>query len=221
MKHTIPFACVLFAGVLLAGLGSPTRDLAFAADGETTEPAPKKSAKPADYKPAPGFPHGLPKGADCNRCHGKEDFNAIHAEQVHQDGSFPLEGEHGQLACIQCHDPKIGFMNLTTECASCHKVRDAHRRLVGDDCGACHDPRGWVPNRFRHTQTGFSLTGAHRGASCEQCHAIGFPVVPTDCIYCHEAEFRREADEHEIGDALNCDLCHDTHGWEHVRHPHK
>jgi hypothetical protein len=171
---------------------------------------------------ASGMPHGLaPEQSDCNRCHGTEDFNAIHSTQVHQDGAFPLLGEHGQLECRACHDTVAGFDSLAAECSLCHKVRDGHRRLVGDDCGSCHTPRGWLPNRFRHITTGWALTGAHRGASCEECHAIGFAVVPTDCAYCHEGDFRRaDTDEHERMDIMNCDICHNTHGWEHVRYPH-
>lgn len=170
---------------------------------------------------ASGLPHGLqPAQADCNRCHDKASFSTIVRTQVHQDGRFPLQGEHGQLVCSACHETKVGFDNLAGECALCHKVRDGHRRLVGDDCGTCHTPRGWLPNRFRHVTTGFALTGAHRVAACEQCHATGFPVVPTDCAYCHEADFRRAADEHEDVDILDCEFCHNTMGWEHVRFPH-
>jgi len=178
------------------------------------------SGGPAAFKPMKGMPHNLPAGSDCQRCHGAEDFKAIHADQVHQDGRFPLKGEHKRQPCKACHDVATGFMGLTSECTSCHAARDAHLRLVGDDCASCHTPRGWVPNRFRHVQTGFPLTGAHRAANCEQCHAIGFPMVPTDCAYCHEAEFRAARDVHQAEDLLSCDICHDTHGWEHVRLPH-
>ena len=171
---------------------------------------------------ASGLPHGLrPEQSNCNRCHDKEVFATIVKDQVHQDGAFPLTGEHGQVECKACHDTVVGFDNLVAECSLCHKARAGHRRLVGDDCGACHTPRGWLPNRFRHVTTGWPLTGAHRGASCAQCHAIGFAVVPTDCAYCHEADFRRaDADDHEQMDIMSCDLCHNTHGWEHVRYPH-
>ncbi len=190
-------------------------------DGSGEErPAAAPAPTPADHAPAPGMPHGLPATADCNRCHDAADFAVIRSDQVHVDGRFPLTGEHGQLPCASCHAVDVGFGNLSGECTTCHAVRDAHRRLVGDDCAACHTPAGWIPNRFRHTQTGTPLTGAHRGARCDQCHAIGFPMVPQDCVYCHEAEFRRAADEHDTGDVLSCDLCHDTHGWGHVRNPH-
>jgi len=167
-----------------------------------------------------GQPHGLPAGSDCMRCHDAANFATIRADQVHQD-RFVLTGEHATLACSSCHDTKTGFTNLTAECSACHKVRDSHLRLVGDDCAACHDPRGWVPNRFRHVSTGHALTGAHRAASCEQCHAAGFPVVPADCVYCHERDFYRARSEHEAVDVLSCDLCHDTHSWGHVRAPHR
>ena len=182
---------------------------------------PQDEAKgPAAYKPMTGMPHSLPAETDCQRCHSAEGFKVIVADKVHQDGRFPLEGEHGRLPCASCHDVAAGFMGLSGECTTCHAVRDAHLRLVGDDCAACHTPRGWLPNRFRHISTGFPLTGAHRAANCDQCHAIGFPLVPTDCVYCHEADFRRASGEHQAEDLMSCDLCHDSHGWEHVRFPH-
>jgi hypothetical protein len=168
---------------------------------------------------SPGTPHNLPAGSDCMRCHAAQNFMTIESSRVHQE-HFRLNGEHATLACSSCHDTKVGFQNLVAECSACHKVRDSHQRLVGDDCAACHDPRGWVPNRFRHVSTGTALTGAHRAASCEQCHAGGFPVIPTDCVYCHERDFYRERDEHEGVDILSCDVCHNTLSWGHARSPH-
>ncbi len=174
MRHALHLLMRPLRGPVLLGVG--LAGLLTAASAFSTPPG---------GKPGQGMPHGLPAGTDCTRCHGKENFSAIHAEQVHQDGSFPLVGEHGKLKCVKCHDPKLGFGNLSAECVSCHSVRDAHLRLVGDDCATCHDPRGWIPNRFRHSQTGFPLSTAHRFVNCDQCHAIGYPVVPTDCQYCH------------------------------------
>ncbi len=182
--------------------------------GEDAGSAPAPAAAPA-----PAQPHNLPAGTNCMRCHDPANFATIKADQVHQ-GHFPLQGEHATLACSACHDTQVGFGNVVAECAACHKARDGHLRLVGDDCAACHDPRGWVPNRFRHVTTGFPLTGAHRGASCEQCHAAGFTVVPTECAYCHERDFYRARDEHEGVDILSCDLCHDTFGWGNAHRPH-
>ncbi len=200
-----PAALLVVAGLVVLGGASPP---------------PAEPAGPAAFKPSPGMPHSLPAGSDCQRCHSAEDFKVIRTDQVHQDGHFTLVGEHGQLGCADCHDLDQGFLGLSPECTSCHSARDAHLRLVGDGCADCHTPRGWIPNRFRHIQTGFPLKGAHRAANCDQCHAIGFPLVPTDCVYCHEADFRRAADEHQAQDVLSCDVCHDNHGWEHARSPH-
>lgn len=179
-------------------------------------------ALPAGDLPGAGIPHGLPATeSDCTRCHDTQEFATIHGDQVHQEGSWRLEGEHAQLRCKACHDVETGFANLSAECSICHLARDAHRRLVGDDCASCHDPRGWVPNRFRHVRTGFPLTGAHRAASCDQCHAIGFPVVPRDCVYCHQIDFLRESrSEHTPEAMMDCELCHNTLDWDHVRLPH-
>jgi len=172
--------------------------------------------------PGAGIPHGLPASeSDCTRCHDPADFTKIRSDGVHQGGTFRLVGAHAEARCRACHDVATGFANLTAECSACHAGRDAHRRLVGDDCAACHDPRGWVPNRFRHAQTGFVLTGAHRAASCEDCHATGFPMVPTDCAYCHLAEFNAAGSgAHTAEDLLDCARCHDTFGWERVRYAH-
>ena len=172
--------------------------------------------------PGAEIPHGLPATeSNCIRCHDPADFSIIRGDSVHQDGSFRLVGAHAEAPCKACHEVDEGFANLTAECSACHAGRDAHRRLVGDDCAACHDPRGWVPNRFRHAQTGYMLTGAHRAASCEDCHATGFPMIPTDCVYCHQSEFLAEGGAaHSPEDLLDCDRCHNTFDWERVRYAH-
>jgi hypothetical protein len=74
-------------------------------------------------------------------------------------------------------------------------------------CAQCHTPDSWKTVSFDHDRTGFRLTGAHRGAACQGCHAGAFESpVPMTCGGCH-----RDPHRGELGQ--RCEGCHETTTW--------
>ena len=61
------------------------------------------------------------------------------------------------------------------------------------DCVRCHSTISWN-SAYDHARTQFPLTGAHRAATCQQCHADGvYQGKPTDCASCHTADYNTAA----------------------------
>lgn len=66
-------------------------------------------------------------GASCENCHDTESFRM--SDFDHSLTSFPLEGGHIGVACVDCHtqeiapdgSPFIRFFPLSSECSSCHE----------------------------------------------------------------------------------------------------
>jgi hypothetical protein len=74
-------------------------------------------------------------------------------------------------------------------------------------CVQCHTTEDWRKVTFDHARTGYPLTGAHRGAPCQGCHAGAFDrPVPGTCGGCH-----RDPHRGELGQ--RCDGCHETGTW--------
>lgn len=139
--------------------------------------------------------------ADCGSCHQRFDRAAqtllcleCH-EEVAEDRST-LQGFHGRLstakdsACAVCH----------TE----HRGRDA-------------DIVGLERESFDHEHTDFPLSGAHAAVSCASCHEAGVPFrdASSACIDCHG-----KVEPHDGRLGTQCDDCHDTAAWAHVRFDH-
>jgi hypothetical protein len=107
-------------------------------------------------------------------------------DEFHDIPPFALRGGHSRLECHTCHGERgdlSGFGNL---CDTCHRQDDIHAGGLGPSCADCHSLRAFMPASFSHTQVGFSLVGAHRMASCKQCHAAGnYMGMSGDCVSCH------------------------------------
>ena len=73
-----------------------------------------------------------------------------------------------------------------------------------------------MPATFRHNQTGFDLTGAHRFLSCNQCHVNRvFGGLPSECGFCHQKDFRATVLQHKgLVLPVACERCHFTFGWK-------
>ncbi len=90
----------------------------------------------------------------------------------------------------------------------------AHEGSIAEglDCANCHDPSGWRiqgsdsdEGGFNHANTGFPLTGYHRGVGCMDCHQSGEPAQ-RECVGCH-------TDVHQGELGLQCDTCHSARGF--------
>ncbi|MEZ4237550.1 MAG: cytochrome c3 family protein [Myxococcota bacterium] len=159
-------------------------------------------------------PAGHYEGA-CEDCHRADAWRpADLGGRSHDITGFTLVGTHSLLACKECHGPAHETLAASgTECIDCHAEDDAHRNLIGAPCDDCHTPTTWLRTRFRHGTTGWPLRGAHRLATCDDCHALTYAGTPNDCWRCHEAEAPRDEPAHQSAFFPQCDLCHRPYTW--------
>lgn len=161
-------------------------------------------------------PHRGVLGQQCENCHTADSWNKPTAFD-HSHTDFPLEGRHGKLQCGGCHaGEKYHFES--TECASCHQLRDVHLGRYGQDCAQCHSQEDWTSQSFDHaTQTGFPLTGSHRDTPCKSCHfgGLGERSAATACVSCHAS-----SDIHVGRHGRDCEGCHNTSDWKKASFDH-
>jgi hypothetical protein len=148
-------------------------------------------------------------GTACDKCHTTSGFYL--PSGFHEFGSFRIEGVHDKLDCTTCHNPKAPARPRATDCQSCH--RDPHMNSLGTQCSQCHGQISWLPSKFRHNQTGFELSGAHRFLSCNQCHFNRvFGGLSSECVFCHFKDFNSGLPQH-AGAPTTCNTCHFTFGF--------
>ena len=175
----------------------------------------------------------LTEDFDCSICHTPEGWKvgntAVRGKRMAGfDHSaitgFALEGRHGEIPCMYCHQARQSGHNLVAECSGCHE--EPHSARLGRHCERCHRPTFWHDIRAEeiHSTTQFPLTGRHLLADCTECHQRAgerqFSGVPTSCYSCHSDAYRR-TDIHPIhaGSATtapfprDCSQCHRTTGW--------
>lgn len=160
-----------------------------------------------------GFPE------DCSQCHsstiwGRGRFN-------HDGTAFPLSGAHRATGCMQCHTGGK-YKGTPTQCVVCHQTdynataAPKHTTVgFGTDCVNCHSTGSWT-TPYDHSRTQFPLTGAHKAATCAQCHADGvYAGKPTTCVSCHQTDFNnaKTPDHIQSGFPTDCAGCHSTLDW--------
>jgi hypothetical protein len=155
-------------------------------------------------------------GGDCLACHdGVDRFSNFDHNRL----KFTLSGEHGQIACGQCHArvrAVADFTSAASQCSECHRDDDAHNGAFGADCGQCHTSDGWEDATFDHNLAAFKLTGAHLTVPCAQCHVNGvFTGTPQTCVGCHA-----EPQEHLGAFGTDCAQCHTTQTWQGAQFDH-
>ncbi|MEM6927521.1 MAG: cytochrome c3 family protein [Myxococcota bacterium] len=126
---------------------------------------------------------------------------------------FDLEGAHELLPCASCHREGRPRGEASPTCGSCHAAEDVHNNQLGMACADCHNTVSWLRTSFRHHQTGWPLRGAHRLATCYDCHALSYVGTPTQCFRCHEVEAPLSIPEHLGPNFQNCDGCHRVYQW--------
>jgi hypothetical protein len=82
---------------------------------------------------------------------------------------------------------------------------------------------------FDHSKTRFALTGAHRGAACEECHrstalSVGahkvvFQGAPLACVGCHEDVHAGQFAA--MSESQGCESCHDNITWKAGKFDHQ
>lgn len=163
----------------------------------------------ADDHLSNNFPH------DCALCHNTSDWDETTFN--HNNTDFPLTGAHVQTSCTECHINGV-YNGTPTDCWSCHEddYNDAEDHLSNNyphDCLQCHSTTSWESG-FNHSNTDFPLTGAHTSVNCLDCHTGGqFENTPTDCWFCHQADFDGATPDHNDGYPQACVDCHTTTNW--------
>lgn len=171
----------------------------------------------------------------CETCHTTGDFKqTLFAHDNPTFTTFALDGKHQRVACNACHAlvPLGGntdvrrYKPVPRDCESCHQ--DYHRGRLqrmpqwldnawqrpaatsqGTRCTQCHTAAGWLPAAFDdHDHTAMPLRGAHRSATCVNCHLTNMEAsVSTLCASCH-----RDAHAGELG--THCASCHTEENWQ-------
>lgn len=140
----------------------------------------------------------------CTKCHTMTAWKPA-PKFNHALARFPLTGLHTRVACAKCHATPAFRGVAFQRCTDCHK--DPHAGRFGATCTQCHSTAGWAVQataNFDHAKTGFPLTGAHKTASCAECHRGGkFKGTSRACSSCH-------GDVHEGRMGKSCERCHAT-----------
>ncbi len=164
---------------------------------------------------------------DCTLCHTTTVWEP--STFNHQTTDFVLTGAHTTATCASCHSSGQ-FADLATECLACHRLDfeathdpDHAEKNFDEKCQICHTTVGWQPAIIDHSQTNFPLTGAHRSASCQDCHLTGgFDGARMECQFCHMQEFddARDPAHIESGFSRDCATCHKTTKWNDASYDH-
>jgi hypothetical protein len=158
-------------------------------------------------------PHRKRLGDKCDSCHNADSWK----ERVlfdHDLTRFPLTGKHVAVTCEQCHaDKSYAYKGIT--CQSCH-IDEHHAGSLGatPTCAKCHNVNGWKLWSFDHdVETGFILTGKHKGLICTACHKKGTEPkdVSSECGDCHQRD-----DVHNGEFGSNCARCHTTDNFTEI-----
>jgi nitrate/TMAO reductase-like tetraheme cytochrome c subunit len=161
---------------------------------------------------------GLP--TDCVACHATASWAATYD---HNKTQFPLTGAHRATSCAECHGDGM-YRGKPSTCTSCHqtdfngaKTPNHVQAQFSNDCTICHTTTAWQPAPFDHGTTQFALTGAHRAATCSDCHADGvYKGKLTTCVSCHQTDFNgAQVPNHVQAQFPNtCATCHSTSAWQ-------
>ena len=154
-------------------------------------------------------PHEGKLGKDCGSCHDAVAWR--HVTYDHAKTSFPLQGEHADVPCVQCHFGNR-YKGTPLQCVACHAPDDVHLGERGPLCADCHTTVKWKTAKFDHLkETGFALEGVHARIDCKDCHRSDRleDPLPNDCFGCHLGE-----DSHAGRLGKDCGTCHDNEKWE-------
>jgi hypothetical protein len=179
------------------------------------------SCHAATFRAAAAPPHVEPAfSMDCTSCHTSASWTG--AKFDHSRTLFPLTGGHLSATCAECHADRQ-YHGRSMECVSCHRadfdktVDPPHRQGFPTTCASCHTTASWTSATFDHsTATSFPLTGAHRAATCADCHGDGvYDGKPTTCVSCHLVKYNATTNPNHkaSGFSTTCESCHTTTRW--------
>ncbi len=163
----------------------------------------------AGYDPDFMAQHMQDLGENCHACH---DGSGNIANFDHAVTQFPLEGEHTQILCVDCHT-NGQFNELPRKCLVCHVEPEVHTGFFSTNCESCHTPEDWSAlvrldgRLFDHfEQTQFSLDRhlrnyVDRQMGCAECHTSPDGLIVSFdlefCVNCHTSEDMAFLGEHQ------------------------
>lgn len=165
-------------------------------------------------------------GTNCTECHNTT--NWAQTTFNHESTGFFLGGRHVGPLCKDCHTTGA-YTTTVQECKSCHT--DSYNNAAEPNhlaanismlCQDCHTVNGWKPSTFNHATTGFTLTGKHVTATCQDCHAeLGYQITG-DCKQCHLDSYNTSVNppHSQAGLSQQCQDCHSTNGWSPSSYDH-
>jgi Cytochrome c7 and related cytochrome c len=184
---------------------------------------------------------GAPYFNACERCHTVNGYKpSTFTLAKHKETHFALTGGHVAVPCADCHKESAEFQPKAAviyhwnnlNCASCHKdphkgqFKERMQRVRSDGaqsgCEACHSTKSWRElSGFDHSQTKFTLLGAHRATACIDCHKppnletkllnVDFKAAPTQCEDCHQ---NVHANQFAKAGVTRCAECHNSMKWK-------
>jgi hypothetical protein len=156
-------------------------------------------------------------GDGCTSCHDGLD-SLVRFD--HATASFPLDGAHQEIACVDCHI-EGQFLGLPGECVACHEEPAVHLGVLGVECAECHNEQSWKPALFiwqpfdHNIDTSFSLVlhaqnYSGEGITCASCHENGvYEFQQTSCSECHTQAAQEFMIQHQAQFGTQCLECHD------------
>jgi len=177
----------------------------------------------------------------CDRCHTVNAYKpSTFTLAKHKETHFVLTGGHVAVPCADCHKesaefqpkPAVVYHWSNLNCASCHndphkgQFQERMQRVRADGskagCEACHSTKSWRElSGFDHSQTKFTLLGAHRATACIDCHKppnletnllhVDFKTAPTQCEDCHQDVHGKQFAKAGV---TRCAECHNSMKWK-------
>lgn len=144
-------------------------------------------------------------GSNCTGCHDGVDRMK---DFVH-DTIYPLQGEHAQADCAECHIDQV-FAGTPQDCVSCHHEPDIHAGEFGEDCARCHNAVAWAPAYLIQHTFELQHTEDEPALECQECHITKYSEHT--CIDCHDADDPMHAAhvEYQVDETQACAECHPT-----------
>lgn len=177
-------------------------------------------------------PHAGELGGTCEGCHDSGSWASRFDALAHARAGFPLVGQHGNLACEECHTAQLtGFGATPAGCFDCHADDYARASSASvdhqsagfsKDCKRCHDTWRFSPAAFPGHDRCFQISrGEHFGIRCMDCHtslagtsANGTCSTNTaSCTGCHEHGCGEMNEEHDDVPGYECRdrKCYECH----------
>ena len=151
---------------------------------------------------------------DCTVCHNQRSFEDTSFAHTF----FPLQGEHAQASCSDCHKNGV-YEGTPSDCAACHiddynSTTDPNHKTLGFplDCSQCHGTTasGFDGASFSHD---FPIqSGRHSGLSCSDCHRSS-NLQSFSCLDCHAHQQSDMNSQHQgvTGYTYSSQACYACH----------